>query len=54
MLHKLPNGNMLYLSGKLTPYQARKRMAEEEKRMQQEWEECGKDAQTLFDEMFGG
>jgi|TARA_B100000035_G_scaffold241821_1_gene210296 hypothetical protein len=44
---------LLFLD-QLTPYQAKRRMAEEEKRMQQEWEECGKDAQTLFDEMFGG
>ncbi len=54
MLHKLPNGNMLYLSGNLTPYQARKR-TEDYKRWEQEHrEELEVSSQQLFDDMFGG
>ena len=47
MLHRLPNGNLLYLQGHLTPYQARKRMEEDAKRSTQE------DGRNLFTEMFG-
>ena len=54
MLHKLPNGNMLYLSGNLTPYQAQKR-TEDYKRWEQEHrEELEVSSQQLFDDMFGG
>ena len=47
MLHRLPNGNLLYLQGHLTPYQAKKRMEEDAKRSTQ------KDGRNLFTEMFG-
>lgn len=47
MIKQLPNGNLLYLQGHLTPYQARKRMEEDAKRSTQE------DGRNLFTEMFG-
>ena len=47
MIKRLPNGNLLYLQGRLTPYQAQKRMEEDAKRSTQE------DGRNLFTEMFG-
>ena len=47
MLKRLPNGNLLYLQGHLTPYQAKKRMEEDAKRSTVE------DGRNLFTEMFG-
>ena len=47
MIKQLPNGNLLYLQGHLTPYQAKKRMEEDAKRSTVE------DGRNLFTEMFG-
>ena len=47
MIKQLPNGNLLYLQGRLTPYQAKKRMEEDAKRSTQE------DGRNLCTETFG-
>ena len=53
MITKGHNGTLLMLN-QLTPWEAKRRMAAEEKKMQENREQYAKDAQTLFDEMFGG
>ena len=44
----------LLLLNQLTPFQAQQRMELEEQRMKEMREECARDAQQLFDDMFGG
>jgi len=46
-------GELLLLK-QLTPWEAKRRMAIEEQRMKEQREECARDAQQLFDDMFGG
>jgi len=53
MLIKGHNNRILMLN-QLTPFEAKRRMAIEEQRMKEQREECARDAQQLFDDMFGG
>jgi len=53
MLTKGLRGELLLLD-QLTPYEAKRRMAIEKQRMKEQREECARDAQQLFDDMFGG
>ncbi|ADO97274.1 hypothetical protein SSM1_076 [Synechococcus phage S-SM1] len=53
MLTKGLRGELLFLN-QLTPFEAKRRMAIEEQRMKEQREECARDAQQLFDDMFGG
>jgi hypothetical protein len=53
MLTKGHNNRILMLN-QLTPFQAQQRMELEEQRMKEMREECARDAQQLFDDMFGG
>ena len=54
MLWKDRNGKMHSTTNLLTPYQARKRMEDEERWMQEHREELEVSSQQLFDDMFGG
>ena len=54
MLKRLPNGNLIYLPGRLTPYQAQQRMKAEERWIEEHREEIDRDSQELFDQMFRG
>ena len=53
MLTKGLRGELLFLD-QLTPFEAQRRMELEEKRMKEQREEIARDAQQLFDDMFGG
>tara|TARA_S200002703_G_scaffold113046_2_gene98547 strand:+ start:63 stop:224 length:162 start_codon:yes stop_codon:yes gene_type:complete len=53
MLTKGHNNRILMLN-QLTAFEAKRRMAIEEQRMKEQREECARDAQQLFDDMFGG
>ena len=53
MLTQGLRGELLLLD-QLTPFEAKQRMELEEQRMKEMREECARDAQQLFDDMFGG